>query len=205
MGTITAGRPIHSVYTHTHTDTQTHRHTHGLQTSHTDFILKIHRPNPITHSNKDTHTYRHKHTFVPAHKQSSQTHTHSLRFKIWVIGAHWANDNTIGRRWDCVRVQDCTVSVCHYVGMYEWGAEGECRSINEVISNKWTVRVPVSIYSSLLTRCIALNLKKIADTLGFGYLHQTEIKGRFMTAYSIYIVASLKSISRFVFARWLLK
>lgn len=75
-----------------------------------------------------------------------------------------------------------TVSVRHYDGMYEGEAEGECRPINEVISNKWTVQ--------------GLHLLRSADTLHhprpgkgkahgfvFGHFHQNKIKGEFRKTY----------------------
>lgn len=56
--------------------------------------------------------------------------------------------------YGCARVcQEAVtaVRVCHYGGMYEkdQAREGKCHSINEVISNRWTVEVLVSIYSAL--------------------------------------------------------
>lgn len=45
--------------------------------------------------------------------------------------------------------------------MYEGGAEGKCHSINEVISNRWTVEVLVSIYSALCSIPAPLSLNSL--------------------------------------------
>ena len=61
----------------THAHTHTHTHTHTLSYKDTDFILKIHWPNPITHSDRDTCAYIHTLRLFTTNQIHTHTHTHS--------------------------------------------------------------------------------------------------------------------------------
>lgn len=185
MGTITDSWPIHSVHTHTRTLMDC---KHQTQISFWRFIGLI--PSRIqTRTQALTGTNTH----LCLHISNLVKHT-QLAFKNIAFWAHCANDNTIGRLLDCVC--DCTVSVCHYVGMYE----SEEQRLNIVpsmrlslINGQFTTWIPFTLLC--WHPALPSPWKNSSHTLVFGYFHRTEIKGGLKTAYSIDIVEKLKIIS----------